>query len=169
MKSLIKLTFVSFLITLASCSGGSSSDGNTGFERVIISEVSPLTRTVELYNGSDETVNLSDYWFCVNNGGGYIRIGDSLVVVESGSLAMAPEETVVINLSNTGVAERISNLNGADVALYSTNDFPNPDAMVDYVQFGDSAPSGRESVALMAGLWLEDEFVAVESISSNGA
>lgn len=46
-----------------------------------------------------------------------------------------------------------------EMALYTSNDFSNPDAIVDYVEWG-TAGHGRSSVAVSAAIWPEGGFVA---------
>ena len=46
-----------------------------------------------------------------------------------------------------------------EIGLYSNPDFGNSDAIVDYVEWGSSG-HGRSSVAVGAGIWKADDFVA---------
>ena len=136
-----------------------------GFNRVILQEVSPDSRRVTLLNESSGTVDLSNYWFCVNNGGGYVNLANSAIEILDGSLSLATGETISFDLSQTAVADRFSLATGTDIGLYSSNEFTNPEAIVDYVRFRETAFSGRIDIAVQANIWDESTFVDLSSIS----
>jgi len=145
--------FIFLLMNLVSCGGDSEIVGNvagpgagveTGgeapailAEAVTINEVDPLNNLVEIINTTNETVDISSYWFCARD------------------LSLSPGEIVLI--------ETTMDLNDvdSDLGLYLTNTFGNPDAMVDFVQWGSNAFVGRESEAQTAGLWTVGDFLSL--------
>ena len=138
-----------------------------GFTRVFIEEVSPLTRRIKLTNDTTSTVDLTDYWLCINNGGGYIQLNESDIQYINGSLALQQGESILMDLSTTSIATRFDDSNGTDIGLYSTNDFTNPTAIVDYVRYFNNVSSGRDNVAVSAGIWTTGTFVNTSSMSTS--
>ena len=51
------------------------------------------------------------------------------------------------------------------LGLYSENQFANPDAIIDFVQWG-AGGSARENVAVAAGIWTAGEFVPTVRLDS---
>ena len=109
---------------------------------------------VELYNNGEVMVDLSSYWLCLGPGT-YVQIGD--ITPESGSIDLAPGEFVVLPYTMPDT--------DAGLGLYSMNQFANPDAIVDFVQYGASG-SARENVAVQAGIWTTGEFVPTVRLNS---
>lgn len=101
------------------------------------------------------------------------------------AMTLAPGDTLLVGLGDTpppelaGLAGTVDlgpvlgPITGADgeLGLYTGPTFGDPNAIVDYVQWG-TAGHGRESVAVDAGIWAEGTFVEVPveavSISSAG-
>ena len=117
---------------------------------IVINEVEYIVNDyVELYNNGEVMVDLSSYWLCLGPGT-YVQIGD--VTPVSGSIDLAPGEFVVLPYTMPN--------SDAGLGLYSMNQFGNPDAIVDFVQYG-AGGSAREDVAVQAGIWAAGEFVPV--------
>lgn len=57
------------------------------------------------------------------------------------------------------------NPESGEIGLYSSNSFGDSDAIVSYVEWGQSG-HGRSSVAVSAGIWSEGSFVATDGASS---
>ena len=159
---------VSLLLVLTiGCSEEETIVENNGEGALILSEVDPEGERVEIFNGSTEEIDLSTYWFCVNNGGGYLQLNDSTLSIESGSLTLGANEYIVFDLSAaTNLAGKISDTDGADVGLYSEDSFTDASAIVDYVKFGDAAPAGRENIAVDAEIWGENETVDISNLDT---
>ncbi|MTB52537.1 T9SS type A sorting domain-containing protein [Lewinella sp. W8] len=117
------------------------------FTDVIINEVT-ATGQVELFNGTDAAIDVSDYWLC--NRPTYQQL--SQMTVECGSLMIQPGEYLVVS-GFTGF-----NAVDAELGLYTTNEFSNSDAIVSYLEWG-SAGHGRSATAIAAGIWMADFFV----------
>lgn len=109
---------------------------------------------IELYNNGEVMVDLSNYWLCLGPGT-YVRIGT--LTPESGSIDLAPGAFVVLPYTMPD--------NDAGLGLYSNNAFADPDAIVDFVQYG-AAGSARENVAVQAGIWTAGEFVPTVRLNS---
>ena len=177
----MKKLYFFLLLGLFACGGTGTGEGNDDlvivlpgggttddFDSVIISEVDIENEVVEIFNPTSETVDLSTYWICISNGGGYLRLDDADIVVSgnSGSLSLEENALVTLDFSASTVSDRIDNANGADIGLYNTNDFVSSSAIVDYVKFGTSPAFGREDIAITASLWVSNEIVDVSRISS---
>lgn len=118
------------------------------------------TDYVEILNTGSANIDLSNYWLCLGPGR-YTRIGTLTPV--NGSIDLAAGEVVTLPFA-MGDAEGLG--------LYTTNAFTNPNAMADFVQWGQ-AGSARENVAVQAGLWTAGDFLPTvaaptNSIISNG-
>ncbi len=111
--------------------------------------------TIELLNNGQASIDLSNYWLCLGPGQ-YVQVGGLTPV--SGEVNLASGEYLVLN----------SNLpdNEGGLGLYSTNDFTNAEALVDFVQWG-AAGSARENIAVAAEQWIAGEFVALVSNANN--
>ena len=72
----------------------------------------------------------------------------------TGNLILAPNEEIEFTVS--------INDTSSDVGLYINNSgFANSDNLQEFMQFGEDVDtSGREDVAVAAGIWTVDEFVA---------
>ena len=103
--------------------------------------------TIELLNNGSESIDLAGYWLCLGPGT-YVQIGATTPV--SGNTNLASGEYLVINYAMPDEE--------GGLGLYSTNDFTNADALVDFVQWG-SGGSARENIAVAAGQWTTGDFV----------
>ena len=122
---------------------------------IVINEVQYGNRDlVELYNNGDVTVDLSSYWLCLGPGT-YVQIGN--VTPESGNVQLASGEFLVLPY--------VMPDDEGGLGLYSMNQFANPDALMDFVQWGASG-SAREDVAVQAGEWVAGEFVPTVRLNS---
>ena len=137
-------------IFLFSC-GDDDSDGGgptPGEALIRIVEVDPDAGTYTFENFGDASADISGYRLCskFNYSGGL-----STLTLVSGSLDLAAGAQVTI--SGFGTDE------SADLGLYlASGGFDDPDAMVDFVQWG-SAGNGRESVAMTKGIWTAGDFI----------
>ena len=102
---------------------------------------------VEIKNFSANPIDISSWWFCSLFD--YVQIS-SLEVVE-GSTTLQPNATVVVSGFSL-------NDSAADLVLYNTPTFSNPDVLEAFVQWG-SGGNGRESVAASKGIWTAGDFV----------
>ncbi len=122
---------------------------------IVLNEVQYGSRDlVELYNNGDVAVDLSTYWLCLGPGT-YAQIGD--LTPESGDIELAPGQFLVLPYTMPDTE--------AGLGLYSMNQFANPEAIVDFVQYGASG-SAREDVAVAAGIWTAGEFVPTVRLNS---
>lgn len=161
-KNWIK-TFV-LLAIMASCTeddaviideGDEGTPPSTGQASVVLNEVEYLGDRVEIFNNSDEVVDLEGYFLCLGPGT-YRQIG---ALETEGNLQLAPGEYL------SAAYEMPSNTGG--IGLYRNNSgFGDAANLVDFVQWG-SAGSARENVAVTAGIWIAGEFVAVVEDENN--
>jgi hypothetical protein len=110
-------------------------------------EFQSASKWVELYNEGDAAVDVSSYWLC--NFPNYKQI--STLNVLDGNTTIPAGDFLVLEFADLGDTD-------SELGLYSTNDFANSDAMLDYMQYG-SAGHMRESVAVSAGVWDAGTFV----------
>lgn len=111
---------------------------------------------------------LAGHWLCQRPS--YFQIPD---------VALGPGEQVAIALDGDGFApppgaltvDAVATVGTIDPAsgelgLYSASQFDDATAIVSYVEWG-SAGHGRSSVAVAAGIWTEDGFVATTSATAS--
>ncbi len=116
-----------------------------------IVRVDPKKDIYEFQNFGDGGVDISKYRLCTKKtyAGGVL---DQLTIELGGDLTLDPGEKVT--LSGWPINDE-----AADLALYfEVGSFGDPDAMVDFVQWG-SAGNGRETEAETAGIWTIGDFV----------
>lgn len=124
--------------------------------QVIINEVKygGTSDTVELKNIGTTTINTAGWWFC--HLFSYSQFNSANA---SGNLNMAPGSIVYL----TGIS---LNNNASDLGIYSSSAFSSATAMQDFVQWGTGG-QGRESVAVMKGIWTAGQFVPTVSNPNN--
>lgn len=115
--------------------------------QVIINEFQPETNTIELKNIGSTTVDVSSYEACS------FPVYDAMedLTLVSGSLNMAPGDILVVSGHTMGVADD-------ELGIYSTPSYTNPDAMMDYVEWGSTGHQ-RSTVAVAAGIWNTGDFL----------
>lgn len=106
-----------------------------------------------------ETIDVSEWAFCKNTF--YHVVGAADITVESGDLNIPAGGSVRLALPASYSLDN----EASDLGLYSFMQFTNPEAMHDFVQWGDSFdsgdnPPGREDIAIAKGIWEDEQFVA---------
>jgi hypothetical protein len=128
------------------------------FEITTVSFASPM---VVITNVGTESGNLGGHWICQRPS--YQEIPD---------VELAPGESVAISLGGDGFAPPAGALTiegaldlgaiaagSGEIGLYSSNSFGSADAIVSYVEWGNSG-HGRSATAVEAGAWDDGGFVA---------
>ncbi|MCB0705821.1 MAG: T9SS type A sorting domain-containing protein [Saprospiraceae bacterium] len=115
--------------------------------QVIINEIDP-NGTIEIKNIGTNIEPIANYFLCEYPN--YAQL--STLTVECGSLALEPGQLVVVSGFPLGGAA------DGELAFYISNQFTNPNAIIDYVEWG-STGHVRSSVAGMAGIWSLGDFV----------
>jgi Lamin Tail Domain len=108
-------------------------------DKVIINEVNPQKKWIELYNPSRPVVNLNNYYLA--NGASTQSLNNMTVL--NGNLTLDSAQYVVINWTGIGQTD-------GELALFNGN--PATAEMKDYVQYG-SANHTRASAAVTAQVW----------------
>ena len=134
----------SIAVNRIDCSSPNTSD-------IVINEVGD--GRVEFKNLGSSSIDISNYWVC--NFPAYDRIG-TLNIVCGGDYILDPNELVTVDLEFT------IDSNDGEFGLYSTNDFGNASAILDYVEWG-STGHGRSGLAVTAGIWTTGDFVSAFS------
>ena len=101
---------------------------------------------VEIVNTGSDIIDISDWWLCARFQYGQIS---TLTLLAGSDYILSPGEKLVVQ------AHADLDDNASDLGLYTTNDFANPDAMVDFVQWGTDQDVGRSDVAVAKGVWRE--------------
>lgn len=123
-----------------SSSSSTTADGDATFA---ITEVDFPDGTVTITNVGEVPGNLDGHAICQRPN--YFTFGDIL---------LNPGESYLFDAGSIG---SIAPDNG-EIALYSTADFGSADAILSYLEWGESG-HGRSSVAVAAGIWPEGGFV----------
>jgi Lamin Tail Domain len=108
-------------------------------DKVIINEVNPQKKWIELYNPANPAVNLNNYWLA--NGNTSVSLANLTVL--NGNLTLDSAKYVVLNWVGMGQ-------NDGELALFNGN--PTNAEMKDYIQYG-SANHQRSSAAVTAQVW----------------
>ncbi|MCU0469244.1 MAG: DNRLRE domain-containing protein [Arcicella sp.] len=108
-------------------------------DKVLINEVNPQKKWVELYNPASTPVNLNNYW--IANGVTTQSLTNCTVL--NGDLQLHANNYVVLNCS--GISQ-----NNGELALFNGN--PSTAEMKDYVQYG-SGNQQRANAAVTAQVW----------------
>jgi hypothetical protein len=111
-------------------------------DKILINEVNPNEKWIELYNPSTQIVNLNNY-YVVNNANTSALVGGSVNVL-NGNLSLNPNEYVVIGWNSIGTAT-------GEIALYNNNP-TGSGIMMDYVQYG-AANQSKATAAVTAQVW----------------
>lgn len=108
-------------------------------DKVLINEVNPQKKWIELYNPSKPVVNLSNYYLA--NGNASESLANMIVL--NGNLTLDSAKYVVISWTGIGQTD-------GELALFNGN--PATAEMKDYVQYG-SANHARANAAVTAQVW----------------
>ncbi len=116
---------------------------------------------VVITNVGTEAGNLGGHWICQRPS--YQELpaidvgpGESVAISLGGSVFLPPPGTLTIEGQfNIGGISASS----GEIGLYSTNSFGSADAIVSYVEWGDTG-HGRSGTAVEAGVWDDGGFVA---------
>jgi len=139
--------------------------GGTANASVILSELDLSANRVELVNTGGTTVDLSSYWWCnrVNGSPRYAVVGSSSTIDATLSTAtsftVAPGEILVLTLTDNFLPD----ING-ELGLYSTSSFSSASSIEDYVLWG--ASGARDSVAELAGIWTDNDFIDISGLAA---
>jgi len=155
-KNLIFIFMVIMGLLISGCSDDSDGYGNGGTiidpiadGDVRINEISYTGSEdiIELKNYGSEAVDVSNFFMCSLFA--YKRVGELQIM--SGSFTI-PAGGILL------VCGFELNDFVADLALYSSNAFEDPEAMLDFLQYGTFG-NGRESVAIAKGIWPANDFI----------
>jgi hypothetical protein len=108
-------------------------------DKVLINEVNPQKKWIELYNPSKPVVNLNNYYLA--NGATTQSLANMTIL--NGSMTLDSAQYVVLNWTGIGQTD-------GELALFNGN--PTTAEMKDYVQYG-SANHARVGVAVTAQVW----------------
>lgn len=111
-------------------------------DKILINEVNPNQKWIELYNPSTQVVILNNY-YVVNNAYTSALVGGSVNVL-NGNLSLNPNEYIVLGWNDIGTTT-------GEIALYNNN--PTGSGIImDYVQYGATNQS-RATAAVTAQVW----------------
>lgn len=106
---------------------------------------------ISIKNFGNTAVDISNYWISAN-------LNDYPITSFSmSSLLINPGESITINTDSILYCEHASN-GGTDVSLYSSNNFSDPNAMIDFFQYG-GGENGRENIAVAKGIWNNGDYI----------
>lgn len=145
--------------------------GALALTRVVFTPVAYIAIT----NIGNAPAALDGYWLCRRPA--YEQL-PALTLEPGGTVAIGlgddppPDLVEFAEIIELGNALGPLDKDGGEIGLYTAATFDNPNAMVDYVEWG-SAGHGRSDVAVAAGIWVEGDFVELPpeatSMSSSGA
>ena len=156
MKRRTVLALVSvFMLTIAACSDSSddtqaliTTTDSPGGPEFAITAVSFSEGFVEITNIGDAQGGVDGWFLCQRPS--YHAIG---------LLDLAPGESIQIAAS--GASYGSLDPGSGEIGLYAGNSFGDADAIVSYVEWGDSG-HGRSGTAVEAGIWTDGGFVATD-------
>ncbi len=143
------------LLLLAVCGGARTPPLPSGIDPrdIVLNEVfyvgGAAQDWVEIENTGEMTIDVGAWWLCSEFL--YEQL-ENMELLFGGDYMLGPGELLVVE-----VGGELPPLNdeAADLGLYTTMNFEDPDAMADYLQWGTAGNPGRADVAAAAGLWRE--------------
>lgn len=145
-KRTSKARIVVLIAALAAVLAGCAGDGGTGdLEDLQLVGIDFELDSMVITNGGASDVSTEGLWIYQNGDMSQFNI-----------FTIDPRATILFSLRDVGGAETP----GGEVALFSSDSFSDPEAMVDYVAWGSSGHE-KASLASEAGLWGPDESVEV--------
>ena len=113
---------------------------------------------IEVVNTGPQTGNVHGYWIAVHPF--YLELPSAILEVgEAVTVTLDPDEGANALVHAFGLLPPLA-APGGEVGLYSHGQFGDPDAIVDYVEWG-SGGHFRSTVAIAAGVWDETRIVAM--------
>ena len=149
----------------ASTAGGEETTTSTtvvtGDAQFVIGDIAfGDTGSIAVGNLGPDAGDLTGHWVAVHP-----------YYLEMPSTILAPGTSIVVSVDEAADPELVVAAAGllpplgassGEVGLYSSGEFANPAAMIDYVAWG-STNQVRFATAVAAGLWQEEEVIAVEA------
>jgi hypothetical protein len=135
--------------------------GNAAF--VIGSVAFGEESTIEIGNLGPDTGDLTGFWIAVHPY--YLEIPSTII---------APGKAIIVSIAEDADPELVITASGllpalksgsGEIGLYSSGDFGDPGAIVDYVEWG-STGHVRSYVAIEAGLWPEDQTIVTDGTAT---
>jgi hypothetical protein len=131
--------------------------GNAKF--VIGSVVFGEGGTIEVGNLGPDAGDLSGFWIAIHPY--YMEIPSTIIAPGKAIIVSIEEEAdPELVITAAGLLPVLTSASG-EIGLYSSGGFGDPDAIVDYVEWG-STGHVRSNVAIEAGLWPEDEAIVTD-------
>ena len=164
LKNLVRMGWAFALVALVLVSCKDDEDQNpepeillAGKGDIVINEIQLSgTKAVELFNASNTTLNISDYWLCLGPGQ-YSQL--SSLTVLNGSTELAAGGFLTIQYDDLGETS-------GGLGLYTSNAFTDPDYIISFVQYGE-AGAARENIAAAANIWTSGEYVPLPLTAGN--
>lgn len=121
---------------------------------------------VVIQNVGSASGSLAGHWLCQRPS--YFEFpdvelqpGEFAAVSVGGDIFVPPAGAIVVEgVANIGPFDPIS----GEVGLYLRDQFENPDAIISYVEWGESG-HGRSATAVSAGIWPDGGFVATSELT----
>ena len=131
--------------------------GNAKF--VIGSVVFGEAGTIEVGNLGPDAGDLSGFWIAVHP---YYMEIPSTIIAPGKAIIVTIEEQAdpELVIPAAGLLPVLTSASG-EIGLYSSGDFGDPDAIVDYAEWG-STGHVRSNIAIEAGLWPEDQVIVTD-------
>lgn len=135
--------------------------GNARF--VIGSVVFGESATIEIGNLGPDAGDLTGFWIAVHP-----------FYLEIPSMIIAPGKAIIVSIAEEADPELVIPAAGllpvlksgsGEIGLYSSGGFGDPDAIVDYVEWG-STGHVRSGVAIEAGLWPTEQTIVIEGTAT---
>lgn len=135
--------------------------GNARF--VIGSVVFGESGTIEIGNLGPDAGDLTGFWIAIHPF--YLEIPSTIIAPGKAIIvSIAEEADTELVIPAAGLLPALKSGSG-EIGLYSSGGFGDPDAMVDYVEWG-STGHVRSSVAIAAGLWPENQAIVIDGTAT---
>ncbi|MEA3510978.1 MAG: hypothetical protein U9R51_06035 [Actinomycetota bacterium] len=131
--------------------------GNVRF--VIGSVVFGESGAIEIGNLGPDTGALTGFWIAIHPY--YLEIPSTIIAPGKAiTVSMAEDADPELVIPAAGLLPALKGGSG-EIGLYSSGGFGDPDAIVDYVEWGTTGHT-RSTVAIAAGLWPEDQAIVID-------
>jgi hypothetical protein len=115
--------------------------------------------TIEIGNLGPDTGDLTGFWIAIHPF--YLEIPSTIIAPGKAIVvSVAPGADPDLVIPAAGLLPVMKSGSG-EIGLYASGGFGDPDAIVDYVEWG-STGHVRSDVAIEAGLWPEDQAIVID-------
>jgi len=158
MRTWLRYSLITAAILLTVGADAFAQSNQVVFNEILIRQSgnSNVNQLVELRNTGSSPINIGGWWFCHEFN--YISVPGGTTIPGGGYLTVHFNQSGIASASDIYFPGEALSFT-SDLGLYINSSFGTPASMHAFIQFGGVPGSGRQSVAVQAGLWTNNAFV----------